>query len=953
MPLKSLISAVLAVLICRSASAVPDYNGEIRPILSGRCYKCHGPDDGSREANFRLDERSAAIAKLESGETGIVPGHPEQSAIVSRITTTDPDLRMPPPSEGAPLSAHEIELLQSWVKAGAPYAKHWAYVPPQRPKVPMVAGDAWSRTAIDRFVLAKLQAEQLAPSPQADRAALLRRVTLDLTGLPPSIEDLDAFSTDARPDAYERVVDRLLSSPAFGERWGRVWLDLARYADSAGYADDPPRTIWLYRDWVIDALNSNMPFDQFTVEQIAGDLLPNATTSQRIATGFHRNTMTNSEGGTDDEEFRNVAIVDRVNTTLQVWMATTIMCAQCHNHKYDPISQQDYYKVFAVLNQTEDADRRDETPLVSMFTPDQEAQRAALQKQIADADAELKSRAGASDAPKLVDGPVSARYVRIELPGKEKILSLAEVQVFAGDSNVAQGKAATQSSVAYEGPPNLAVDGNTDGDFTSARSTTHTKTEDSPWWEVDLGSTTTISNVAVWNRTDGGIGNRLDGFQVILLDDNRQPRWVHAVPQAAAKDGQYTVPATSGELSEADRTATVAWLEDHSPAMQAARAKLKSLRDQLAAVMPLTTPVMQELGPAARRKTRIQIRGNFLDLGEEVSAGMPGVFEIPVPPSPDRMALARWLVDPANPLTSRVLVNRMWEQLFGMGLVETSEEFGLQGELPSHPELLDWMAVELQQRQWNFKDMLRLMVTSATYQQSSNGTPALVQRDPNNRLLARGPRFRLEAEMVRDQALFIAGLLSDKEHGPSVKPPRPRLGLTAAFGGSTDWDASGGEDRYRRGLYTFWQRSIPYPSMDTFDAPSREVCVVRRTRTNTPLQALVTMNDPVYVEASQAFARELLTAPGIVGVDENAESQRLELGFRMCLSRVSTSDERNVLLSTLQAALKGFEGHADEAGKIATEPLGPLPAGIEPIRAAAWTVVCGVLLNLDETLTRR
>ncbi len=483
MPMKTLSIWLFLVAISAPVLAEgPAFQREIRPLLAGRCFKCHGPDAETREGGLRLDTQAGASSRLESGKVGVVPGDPKQSEVLARITSTNPDLRMPPPAEGPPLSASEIDLLSRWIAAGAKYESHWSYEPPRKATVPGVSRPEWCGNPIDRFVLSRLDREGRSPQKKADPAILLRRVTLDLTGLPPTIEEADAFLANPSSDAYAAVVDRLLASPAFGERFGRPWLDLARYADSAGYADDPPRVIWRYRDWVISALNSGMGFDQFSIEQLAGDLLPSPTESQLIATGFHRNTMTNSEGGTDDEEFRNVAIVDRVNTTMQTWMATTVMCAQCHSHKYDPISQKEFFQLFAILNQTEDADRRDEAPLLSVYTPEQEQQRAELRQKLAIAQERVEQLKKETPEAALVEGPVRGRFVRVELPGKGKILSLAEVQVFQGDRNLATKQSATQSSTAYDAAASRAVDGETNGQFEEAKSTTHTATEESPWW---------------------------------------------------------------------------------------------------------------------------------------------------------------------------------------------------------------------------------------------------------------------------------------------------------------------------------------------------------------------------------------------------------------------------------------------------------------------------------------
>ena len=1129
---------------------VPDFNRDIRRVLSENCFQCHGPDSTAKKGGrkvLRLDVAESAL--VQQGEhPAIVPGHPERSELVRRIGSTDPDDRMPPPESGKTLTQDQVALLTRWIAGGAPYSKHWSYVPPQRPALPAVHRTDWPRNAVDRFILARLEKEGLAPAPEAEPAALIRRASLDLTGLPPTVEEADEFLGDRSPDAYERLVDRLLRKEAYGEHWARLWLDQARYADSSGYADDPARTIWAYRDYVIRSFNANKPFDRFTVEQLAGDLLPDAGDEERIATAFHRNTLTNNEGGTNDEEYRNVAIVDRVNTTLAVWMGTTIACAQCHNHKYDPITQEEYFRLFAILNNTADADRGDESPIHPLFTEEQQRRRTAWETEKAQLETILKTRtpelaaaqgewertlagdptwevaraarvtskAGAvtesvedgsvrversgktdtysvdvpgtdgeaftgvrvevlpderppgrgvghadgsfvltrvraSVVPNAPSAPV-ARYVRIELPGKERILSLAEVQVFQGTNNLARSGEARQSSTAYNGPARLAIDGNTDGEFEKAKSTTHTETTTDPWWELDLGSERQVDRLAVWNRTDA-VSDRLKDFRVVLLDEGRKPVWeqtVATVPSPsweAAPDGSRPIsfrlaaadfaaegfgaglvldnpdPAQRGwsvfpRLGEPHaltlvptapfQTGTgshlVLTLEQNSrqdyatlgrlrvlltrdaripdfartppavlaalrveperrtesqrdeiarhyltvaPALQPQRERLAALQQSLSGLKPYTTvPVFQELAADQRRKTHVQRRGNFLDLGPEVSPGFPAALNPPSEGSADRLALARWIVDPRNPLTARVTVNRLWESIFGIGLVRTSEEFGSQGDPPSHPELLDWLAVELVESGWDLQHVLRLLVTSATYRQSSRVTPELAAADPDNRLLARGPRFRLSAEMIRDQALAAGGLLSPKRYGPPVKPQQPRLGLSAAFGSGTDWETSMGEDRYRRGIYTTWRRSNPYPSMATFDAPNREVCLVRRERSNTPLQALVTLNDPVYIEAAQALAARMMAAGG-------TPADQATTGFRICLTRTPTDAELAGLVSLHERVLTRFRKDPSRAASMASTNLADLPAGTDAAERAAWTVVGNVLLNLDETLMKR
>jgi hypothetical protein len=769
-----------------AADPAPSFTRDIKGILSNRCVRCHGPDAESRhgggDEGLRLDTFAGATADL-GGHAAIVPGSPDESEIIARITSDDPDLVMPPPDAGERLPAKQVDLLKRWIATGATYEPHWAYVTPKRPVLPAVKNTAWPKNDIDRFILARLEAEGLAPQPEADRATLARRLSLDLTGLPLSPEEIDAFVADRSPDAVEKLVDRLLAHDGYGEHMARQWLDLARYADSAGYADDPPRTIWGWRDWVVRAFDANMPFDEFTLRQIAGDLLPNATLDDRVATGFHRNTLTNSEGGTIDEEFRTVAIVDRVNTTMSTWMGTTIACCQCHDHKYDPLSQQEYFGLYAILNNTADEDRKDETPVVRIPWESIDARRAAIEQEIAEIERQI--------------------------------------------------------------PP-------------------------------------------------------------------------------SAKDAI------------------------EPPEFRPVRDLVKGLRKKLDDEKPATVPVLEELAGDKRRVTKLQHRGNWQDLGPVVTEGVPAVFprpEVPEAGRLDRMLLAKWLVDQRNPLTARVIANRLWERLFGIGIVSTSEEFGSQGELPSHPELLDWLACELVDREWDLKAVIRLVVTSAAYRQTSRATPELVTRDPENRLVACGPRVRLSAEVIRDQALAAAGLLSRKKGGPSVHPPQPNVGLSAAFGGGIDWKTSDGEDRYRRALYTTWRRSNPYPSMATFDAPSREVCTVRRPRTNTPLQALVTLNDPVYVEAAQALGRRMVREGGTTSPDRAAR------GFRLVLARQPSAAEIDRLVKLHDDALAGFRNDPDDAKKMATDPLGPVPTdltiGIDDL--AAWTVVANVILNLDET----
>lgn len=1119
-----------------------NFNRDIRPILFGKCVTCHGPDENERAAGLRLDTFEGASEDL-GGYAAIVPRDAEDSEIILRICSDDPDARMPPTGKADPLTPGEIDLLTRWINEGAQYDVHWSYQQPTRPQLPEVKKKDWPINEIDHFTLARMEAAGQSPSPMASKLALARRVALDITGLPPTWEQAKAFAEDDRQDAYERYVDQLLASPAFGERWARVWLDLARYADSAGYADDPPRTIWGYRDYVIRSLNANKPFDQFTIEQIAGDLLDNPTEEQLIATAFHRNTLTNNEGGTNDEEFRNVAVVDRVNTTMAVWMGTTMACAQCHTHKYDPITQEEYFRFFAFFNQSEDADRRNESPFIEVWSQEQKQRQQALTEEIASLQKTLKTSTPAIDAQRqawvkqmktppewlpvqyadvssardlqrdddgwIVPGkddslendtyevtlltttdhpitglqlqtgtqqarnfvlsqvtanwkpikvsPVTAQFVRVTVPGKGRFVHLAEIEVFQGDKNVALKGKASQSSQ-YQGAAASRVnDGNTNGDY-NAKSVQHTNAQDNPWVEIDLGKPFPIDRLALWNRTDGGaaIAERIKGYQISLLDADRNEVWTKSpgtIPQPSTEfslSGQRAVgisvasadfeqpgfeaasvlakkldpnkgwaiaaqtgkqheltlvlstplPAEPGELvvtlkqqskhkshlldhfrlletgtdglsrwakvpadvrnillaedgslSDAQQQRLVDYYLTVTPELNATRKSLQDAEKQLSGLRPTTTvPVMRQLSEDRRRVTKIQLRGNYQSTGDEVNEGTPAAFHALKSANadalPTRLDLANWLVDPANPLTARVIVNRHWEQLFGIGIVETSEEFGSQGEPPSHPALLDYLAVDFQENGWNLKRLIKQLVLSATYRQSSVTNAEAYAADPANRLLTRGPRFRVSAEMVRDQALFVAGLLSEKQFGPPVKPPQPNLGLKAAFGSGTDWKTSGGEDKYRRGLYTTWRRSSPYPSMAQFDAPNREVCTVRRIRTNTPLQALVTLNDPVYVEAAQAFSRLIIQ-------HDASEEARIRFAFQRALIRPPSDAEIASISRLVEQVKVHFEDKTAEAMKLATDPLGALPAGADAVEHAAWAVAANVILNLDELFMKR
>jgi hypothetical protein len=807
-----------------------EYNRDVRPILAKNCFACHGPDEAKRAKGLRLDRRDSAVKPLKNGDVAIVPGDPDSSELMLRVTEEDDTLRMPPRKAGGRLTPAEIDVLKRWIAEGAEYAPHWAFVAPKTWSVPRVADRSWPRNGIDFWILERLERESLKPSTPAGRAILLRRLSLDLRGLPPAPEEVERFVSDNTPDAYEKTVDRFLADPAYGERWARVWLDQARYADSAGYGSDPLRpSIWRYRDWVISALNRNQPFDEFTLWQIAGDLLPGATLEQKIATAFHRNTMTNTEGGTDDEEFRVAAIKDRVDTTMQVFMGLTMGCAKCHSHKFDPITHEEYYKFYAIFNQTADDDRPDESPVLVATT-------AKISAAIERVDAQLA-------------------------PLKKEL------------ATAVTGLAGAQAR-----------------------------------WEASLNPASSAARKGVPK-------------DVLAAVD---------IPPAKRTKPQLELLARHyGSIAP----------------------ELKPLRDQILALEksrpPIpSVPVMVELPKEKRRVSRILRKGNHLDPGNAVEPGVPASLLAVSSIAPrDRLELARWLVDRQNPLSSRVAVNRIWAQIFAVGLVETEEDFGTQGEPPSHPELLDWLANWYSDSGWDSKKLLRLIVTSATYRQTSKASPQLLQRDPRNRLLGRAPRMRLEAEMVRDQAMALSGLLSRKLGGPSVFPPQPDGLWQAAFNGERTWATSTGADRYRRGLYTFWRRTVPYPSMAAFDAPSREICAIKRVRTNTPLQSFVTLNDPVYVEAAQALARRIVQEGG-----PDVRS-RVSFGLRLCLCRPAQSEQVEPLVALFEAEYLRYRADREAAAALSGQASSASPPA-SAAELAAWITVANVLLNLDAVLTK-
>lgn len=1190
--------AVAAMLPGRLPAApppAPDFLREVRPILSAHCFKCHGPDEATRKGGVRLDLRDTAIRPGKSGEPAIVPGHPDRSAVIRRILSEDEDELMPPPSVKHPLDARQKEVLGRWVAAGAEYRPHWAFAPVTDPIPPRVRNPGFEvRNPIDAFVADRLKREGLKPAPPADSYALIRRVTLDLIGLPPTPAEADAFVADRRPDAYEALVDRLLASPRYGERWARKWLDLARYADSNGYEKDRDRSIWPYRDWVIRALNDDLPFDRFTVEQIAGDLLPGATRDQRVATGFHRNTMLNEEGGIDPLEFRFHAMVDRVNTTGTAWLGLTLGCAQCHTHKYDPILQKEYYQLMAFLNNADEPD----LDLPGPDALEQQQQRAARAARLLE---ELPSRwpieagplrwrnapltpakPGGNDSPRVLDdgsvlftapgpersdvtltfltGPDQTNITHLRLdalthpslpeagPGRTPHgnFVLSEINLHWTPASAGEGqpipvkiRSATASAEQDGFPVTSAFDGRADTGWAVHQAGRQLNTNhhavfalESPVapagqsirWTMRLrqnyGGGHTMGRIAVsvgspetpagaasiagrqqqaleeafarwlareraratpWtplrpatlkanvplltvlpddsvlasgdisksdtydlsftNLPAGVTALRLEAlpddslpahgpgltyyegpkgdfflgeFQVnaggrpvpfaratethaknnfggnasakAAVDGDPQTGWscadrpgeahqavfVPAEPVTtdrlevrmqfgrhyACSLGRFRISVTTraggAEARDLPDELTAlllrpedsltpgerARLREHflltAPELASAAKEIRSLRKPLP---QLTTLVLRERPAGETRPTFVHKRGEFLQPTDRVEPGVPQFLPgLPASAPRDRLTFARWLVSPDNPLTPRVVVNRQWSAFFGHGLVGTENDFGFQGELPTHPELLDWLARKFVADGWSLKKLHRLIVTSSTYRQSSRVTAALAARDPHNRLLARGPRVRLEAELIRDSALLAAGVLSARMYGPPVKPPQPS-GVTEVAYGSPRWDVSAGEDRYRRSLYTFQKRSAPFAMFNTFDGPSGETCVARREVSNTPLQSLTLLNDVAFVEAAQKLGA---LAAGQAGDDQ----ARLRFVFRRVLTRPPDAAELARLRTFLQSQRERLQ-----AGELPAADLAG-PGDSEAAERAAWTIVARAVLNLDEAICK-
>lgn len=878
-----------------------DFNTEIRPILNQKCITCHG--GVKRQGDFSLLFREDALLPNESGLPAIVPGKPEESELIHRITHHDPEERMPPESD--PLSKEEVDVLTQWIEEGAEWEDHWAYVKPQPVDIPEVSS-AWAENGIDHFVLQQLDEEKLQPSPKADKANLLRRVTIDLTGLPPTLEELENFTNDTTAEAYEKVVDRLLDSPHYGERWASMWLDLARYADSKGYEADRYRNIWKYRDWVINAFNQDMPYDQFTVEQLAGDLLPNPTEDQLIATAFHRNTMNNDEGGTDNEEYRIAAVVDRVNTTWDVWQATTMGCVQCHSHPYDPIRNEEYYKFMAFLNNTADVDVPSESPNLTIFKEESDQQKLkTIENWVQTHNSSL---------------PEEQKQEKVEY--YSRLVKITEPKIHPESFDMVENGS-------LDAGVTVSVD---DGGYARAKDIQMTgKTA------MLIQYRTGHDNGKVEIRVDSLNGPEL-GTLRIKGKDHSPVVSVDIAPFSGTHD-LYFIFKNPGIK---DRVCSIEWFLFYDPLPGENLPGYANIQQTLLKLFntdeTIKTPVLVEKPERYTRNTYVFERGNWLVHGEQVTAGVPASWnELPQKEeSYSRLDMARWLVSEDNPLTARVMINRLWARLFGIGIVETEEDFGTQGFKPSHPELLDWLALQFSQdNAWSIKKTLKLMVMSATYQQTSKVTPELLEKDPANRFLARGPRVRLTAEQVRDQALAVSGLLSEKMYGPSVMPPQPEGIWQVVYSGNT-WETSEGEDQHRRALYTYIRRTSPYPSMISFDAPSREFCVTRRIRTNTPLQALVTMNDPVYIEAARSLAQKMIE-------DGTDTPSMIRKGYLRAILQEADEETLATLEELYDETVSYYELFPEKIDEM---------AGKEDKTLAALTVIANAILNLDEFVTK-
>jgi len=989
------------------------FDRDVRPVLAEKCFACHGPDVKDAKGDLRLDRRDRAV--LADGSGVIVPGKPGDSELIRRVLSKDDDERMPPPESHKELSAQEKETLKRWVAEGAEYTDHWAFTPVRPPALPEVKNAAWVRNPMDRFVLAALESRGMEPSAEASRETLIRRVSLDLRGLPPTLEEIDAFLADRQPGAYERMVDRMLASPHYGEKMALIWMDLARYGDTSGYHFDSTRDTWPWRDWVIQAYNNNMPFDQFTREQLGGDLLPNATEQQKIASGFNRNARFNEEGGADPDEWLVRYAVDRTITLGRVWLGLTLNCAECHSHKYDPISQQEFYQLYAYFNSLEEVGAGGMSGFHNKAVPP--VMRVSLRgdKKLKAEIAELEKQSAAvlaqidyhDPGPQVKRDPIDEIWIDDDLPQGVRpygdtpwqFITTGEGPVFQGKrASVREAKGlsqhffneavkpltvgATDRLIAYvyldpANPPRQIMlqwnDGAGHWEHRAYWGDDHT-----PW-----GKNGTVSKLRMGPLPKPGEWVRLEvpADQVGLKSGDVIRGW--AFTQFAGKvywdaaglrrggvPADFSLAAWKAEgvkgpsvpdairqilQKPADKRTAEDEQQIRNYYLQFVcfdtRDKFASLNSRLNA---LQSQLKGESGPAAMqpismemakpRPAFVLLRGNFQTPGDPVNRDVPAVLpQLPADGPRNRLTLAQWLFDPAHPLTARVTVNRLWAQVFGRGIVETLGDFGRLGRYPTHPELLDWLTVEFRESGWDTKHMFRLILTSSAYRQSAVNHRRYDEQDPHNTLLSRSPRFRLMAEEIRDAALRTSGMLSDEIGGPPVYPFQP-VNYYEGKQGAWKWSLSDGEDRYRRGMYTFWRRTTPYPTFVIFDAPDRSECIVERPRTNTPLQALTTLNDPQFVEAARAFARSLL-AEGSADTDA-----QLATAFRRATSRLPTAAEQKVLRDLLDRRLEHYRSHPKEAVALVGDATKNGPADAAAL--AAWANVTNALLNLDEFIVR-
>lgn len=1045
-------AVLLACLSLPSAMGEPrvaervDYNDHVRPILSDRCYSCHGPDEGQRQAGLRLDTESGAITQLASGRRAVAAGEPGASELVARISSDDPGRRMPPAYMGhAALPTHEISVLRRWIEQGAEWERHWAFVPPRRPDVPDSGRRERTRNPIDSLVLRKLSAEGLDLAPAADLRTLARRAALDLTGLPPAPAAVEAFVADTSANAYERYLERLLASPRYGEHLAAMWLDAARYADTNGYQTDGTRSMWRWRDWVIDAFNRNLGFDRFTIEQLAGDMLPDATRDQIIASGFNRNHRTTAEGGSVNEEFRVEYVADRAETTATVWLGLTLACARCHDHKFDPLSQKEYYQFFAYFNNVQEKGMvwnfGNEDPLIPAPTPEQERRLAALEAAAADARRTWEALADRADADQriwereLLGSPEADWAPRRGLVAQASFDARLQVPSFTGGSidgdrppesvPTEYGEGRLGSAAVFDGskyadlgevgvfnyldPVSVSAwifpESESDGSIVASMG-------ESPigngwglfvrggklWWHMSQRWTDLSLRIETergiapgrWQhvlltydgkRKASGVRMYIDGVRQevnVLFNNLDWPSRSNAtlkVGGGGGLDNRFVgriddVRVYGRELSDAEarslsvaeslaQLAAIPVAERTGPQGDklrqayldsgASRAVLQALRASREAARRLAAfraeiPSVMVMREGSRRQAYVLERGNYAAHGEPVDAALPGAVSADAS-ALNRLEMARWIASPSNPLTARVIVNRFWQMLFGVGLVKTVDDFGSQGEAPANQELLDWLAVEFVDSGWDVKRLFKTIMSSATYKQSSRLDRGLEERDPENRLLARGARFRLPAATIRDQALAASGKLQEVVGGPSVKPYQPP-GLWEEVSGNV-YEADEGASLYRRGLYTYWKRTVAPPSMMNFDASDREVCTVHVTRTNTPLQALNLMNDPTFVEAARNLAESVL----LDGPRSSAE--RIDAAYRRVLSRPARKAEIAVLQGLLQSYLDQYRDDPDAAEALLAIGASPWTAAQDPAELAAYTGVASLVLNLDEAVTKQ